>query len=197
MGLGAASGREDNGRDDDAFDFCLHWFRGENEDMDSSTKRPGDWIYPRQKDSRLQNVFQVCGAGVEFKYLPLSMLVAVLFLKVRIHIQQQRLDILDSSESATATAAALKEQMDRLMDQIHANNATMLPCLIKPDKMLSQARPTAYGSGDPAEAYFVLDDALRVMRQSPTTAEAVQKILVARFGENPTYPYKMQSFNMF
>jgi hypothetical protein len=89
----------------------------------------------------------------------------------------------------------LKEQIDRLVDQIHDNDPTMLPSLIKPDMMLCQEKPTAYSPGNPAEAHVFLEDALRgVMRQSGM-AEDMQAILVDRFGENPIFPDKMESFN--
>eukprot|EP00957_Ditylum_brightwellii_P134117 10224646-Ditylum_brightwellii.AAC.1 len=76
-----------------------------------------------------------------------------------------------------------RRQVERLLDQIHANNPSMLPSIINPMPLKNQPLPCSYRHGEPSEAYLVLNDCNRCFVRTPGATEWLE----GRFGKIPKY----------
>eukprot|EP00957_Ditylum_brightwellii_P137707 10498149-Ditylum_brightwellii.AAC.1 len=74
-------------------------------------------------------------------------------------------------------------QVERLIDQIHANNPSMFPSIIIPMPLKSKPLPNGYSRGKPAEAYLVLNDCNRCFIHTPGATAWLENC----FGKKPKY----------
>jgi hypothetical protein len=147
-------------------------------------------MYGREEDSRYLDIFEERPAEIPH-FMPLPMLAAVAVIKMRIvathdarkkslelfqstttgeklsPVQSVMTSILEGDDVFRAKMEAQRAQLNRLLDQIHLNNPTMLPALLNPypllgqgdpallnpDPRLGQGDPRHHNDGDPPEAY--------------------------------------------
>mmetsp|Transcript_24489 Transcript_24489/g.36531 ORF Transcript_24489/g.36531 Transcript_24489/m.36531 type:complete len:136 (-) Transcript_24489:598-1005(-) len=84
-----------------------------------------------------------------------------------------------------------RRQVERLMDQIHVNNPSMLPSIINPMPLKSKPLPQGYSRGKPAEAYLVLNDCNRCFVRTPGATAWLEK----RFGKRPKYDVSIDYYH--
>ena len=202
-------------RDDDAFDFIRFWFKVDDGNLEArqslhAESQVGDWLYGHQEDCRFLDIFEEC-PDARPEYMSLPLLVAVACIKMRLvaafeasrkSIQQfqstsggKSLEAVESvvsknvlgDDALQARMRAQQGQLDRILDLIHSNNATMLPALLNPQPLQSQPAPQYYSPRSPSECHSVLEDSCRVWARIPGSLEVLQ----ARFGPNPTYDSNM------
>lgn len=191
-------------RDDDAANFVIYWLnqqRSDDEDSHDETvsrhenSSEGEWIYPKVIDARFINILEPF-MYENTKYIDLSMLVAAACIKMRLVAiemsQEQTMKAFNSSKLGVqaspvnhivesmlpASDKRLKGQryqLDKLLDIIHQNNPAVLPALLNPDPLLNQPRPGSYGLGDASEAYFVVENAVRIWNRIPGASQILEK----------------------
>lgn len=178
-------------RDDDAYSFCRYWENWEIDDEEERERRhtnssEGDWIYPREEGCRYNDFFAECQDDTR-EFMSLAMLVAVCIIKMRLVAayddKKKRGVVQDESAVHVQRIEANRRQVQDLMDQIHANNPSMLPSILNPTPMKSQGLPEFHSPGHPTEAAFVLNDCHRAFVRVP----GAEDLLKARFGPRPTY----------
>jgi hypothetical protein len=196
-------------RDDDAFDFCRDWcieVDPEERELLHINSQEGDWIYGHEKDCRYLEIFEECPDERPHS-MCLPLLVAVAVIKMRIvathdarkkslelfqltssgeklsPVQSVITSILEGDDTFRAKMEDQRAQLNRLLDQIHLNNPTMLSALLNPYPLLEQGDPDELVIGDPSEVYFILRDAYDLWHRIPGAKEQLE----ARCGHNPTY----------
>jgi hypothetical protein len=203
-------------RDDDAYCFCRYWARrtfddteGEEEDERYATSTEGQWMYPRQENCRYLDIFE----EVEPDAVDLTELLAFAVMKMRlVAVYDSRMNELEAFTSTEASKllgsdelgvmrrnvigtieeeaklADQRRQLDQILDCIQARNAVILPALLNPAPMLSQARPSYYSRGTASEARMIFEDILNPWSSIPGAVT----YLANRFGTTtPTYPISM------
>jgi hypothetical protein len=194
-------------RDDDAFDFCRYWCREDPGDREllHQNSEEGDWLYGHEEDCRYLDIFEECPDARHS--MCLSMMVAVAVIKMRIvatHDARKKYlelfqltssgeklspvlsvmtSILEGDDTFRAKMEDQRAQLNRLLDQIHLNNPTMLPALLNPNPLLARDDPGYHTDGHPSAAFYVLTNALLPWCRIPGAKEPLE----ARFGRNPTY----------
>ena len=195
-------------RDDDSYCFCRHWLGRErsNNEGHAGNTHEGDWIYPREANSRFRDVTQ--DVGEQFREISFFLALAVIKMRL-VAMYDARLQeveaFADTSSSELLGAdgqvevrrcilgspdheqnlADQRRQLNALLDLLHARNASIVPALLHPEPLLRLPDPETYSSGSPSEARMVLEFALDVWRDIPGS----DSILQARFGTlTPLYP---------
>jgi hypothetical protein len=170
-------------RDDDAYCFCRYWIlQGINEEeVDYSETKEGDWIYPRQENARFLDICKECGPEALGRYSALSTILSLAVIKMR----------LVAASTDPEVQGEQRRQLDQLLENLQANNASILPALVNPSPLLSQASPQFYSPGSPEEAYFTLTqgDVVELWNDIPGAKE----VLIQRLGTStPSYPTRMK-----
>ena len=206
-------------RDDDAYDFIRYWVEiGFVRDRDGilemmlrhTNSKEGDWFYPREANSRFQDIFEECPEADD-QVMLLSFLVALLIIKLRLvaaydaacesidfafdettggqRIREVKDAVKDMLiDESVVNIDSQRDQIDQLFEVIHRNNPSMLPSILNPRPILSQPRPHPGVEGDPSEVYDVLNYCDRCFLRIP----GARQRLVEMFGLKPTYNSRMQ-----
>jgi len=171
-----------------------YWLNCGDEDYDErealhANSNEGDWLYPRKEGCRFLDIFEE-SPNRNPKYMDLPFLIAVCIVKLRLvaayDAKLQR--GMDVSDDEKAKAESNRQQIQRLMDQIHENNPSMLPSLVNPMPFKSQPLPEYHSEGHPSEAFLVLNNANRCWMGVPGSAE----MLAERFGTMyPSYDHDL------
>ena len=206
-------------RDDDAFDFIRHWVKvGVIRDSDGFVElmrrhvqsKEGEWFFPRQKDSRFQDIFEEIPEASDQNVL-LAFLVALLIIKLRlVAAYDAACESIDLAFDETTGGQRIREvkgavremlidesmvnissqrqQVERLVDVIHQNNPSMLPSILNPLPLLNQSRPPPNIRGDPSEAYDIVNYCNRGFIRIPGALLMLEEM----FGQNPIYDTDMR-----
>lgn len=208
-------------RDDDACSFILYWklFFASVFDFDEVTEthansQPGDWMYPRVPNIRYLDIYQqILDLKNEMQPLELSFMVVLVIVKLRIvaahdamtqaielafgegttghRIQQVRSNVTDMLIRANVNVESQRRQVNRLLDDIHLHNPSMLPSIIHPDPLLKQPCPSMIPRGHPTEAYATLMYCRPYFGRVPGAIDMLKE----RFGTNPTYNWNTKIYN--
>ena len=181
-------------RDDDAYSFCRYWINWDDEDHDEREQKhleskENDWLYPKEEGCRYLDIFEE-SPNVNPKDMNLSFLVALCIIKLRLvaaYDAKKQGGANNMSDEESAKIESNRRQIQRLMDQIHKNNPSMLPSLINPMPLKSQPLPDFHSPGHATEAYLVLNSANRAWIRVP----GAEDLLVQRFGRNPEYNHDL------
>jgi hypothetical protein len=165
-------------RDDDAYCFCRYWLTktAEEDRQRRVSSNEGDWIYPREKDSRYKDIFAECGNAEET--IELRSLVSLAIIKMRLvavhEARKKAIDAISPQVSAEErenkrrrimgsysaeheqTLSDQRRQLDKVLDLIHSQNQYLIPALLYPDPLMELGFPAVVRSGTPGEARTML-----------------------------------------
>jgi hypothetical protein len=176
--------------DDDAYCFAQYWTNFDSESYDDrflrhKESKAGDWLYPREDGCRYYDFFDE--TDEEAETIELAFLVAVCVIKLRIVAAYDE-TLKHGIQSSTLQKERVKDnrrQIQVLLDQIHANNPSMLPAILNPEPFEKQGVPEYTQPGHASEAAMVLMDAYRAWVRIP----GAEEIIRARLGPNPSYDH--------
>jgi hypothetical protein len=184
-------------RDDDAYCFCRYWLtKTDEEDRQRRvSSNEGDWIYPREKDSRYKDIFAECGNAEET--IELRSLVSLAIIKMRLvavhearakaidamassdvaigkeELEKERLRIMGSAE-VEQTLSDQRRQLDKVLDLIHRRNEYLIPALLYPDPLMEMNTMNVPRSGTPEEARAMLPYCHSVWKAIPGTDDYLE-----------------------
>ncbi|GAX12621.1 hypothetical protein FisN_13Lh086 [Fistulifera solaris] len=198
-------------RDDDAFDFIRSWMQTDLTGHETARElamrhdgiQKGEWFFPREKNSRYLNMFEVC-PNVDYRSVPVAFLVVLLVIKCRLvaaydatcksidlalattdgqRIQEVKELVTDMLiNKKLMNIVSQRKQVVWLVNAIHGNNAIMLPAILNPEPLLEKY--SREGTQDQAaEAFFTLFYGVPCLIRIP----GVEAMLEQRFGKKPFY----------